>query len=112
MNQECAVICWYIPRDCPTIEMMKARRSRRKKQRTLYVKNPVAHRLAELVSKRMGVTLSDAVISALEDKLHQTGRPVDRAKVEALSAKISALPVIDSRTPDEILGYDAFGIPR
>ena len=91
---------------------MKVRKTERKKQPTLYIKNPAAHRLAELVSKRMGVTLSDAVISALEDKLHQTGRPLNRARVEALSAQLGALPVIDARTPDEILGYDAFGLPR
>ncbi len=83
-----------------------------KKRPTLYIKNPRAHRLAQQVSKRLGVTLSDAVITALEEKLQQTSRPLDRAKVNAICDKIAALPVLDSRTPDEILGYDAFGIPR
>jgi antitoxin VapB len=83
-----------------------------KKRRTLYVKNPAAHRLAEQVSKRMGATLSDAVISALEEKLQKTGGPLNRAKVDALCAKLGALPVVDARAPEEILGYDAFGIPR
>jgi antitoxin VapB len=68
--------------------------------------------LAEQVSKRLGVTLSDAVITALEEKLQQTSRSLDRAKVNAICDKVAALPVLDSRTPDEILGYDAFGIPR
>lgn len=80
--------------------------------RTLYIKNPVAHRLAEQVSQRTGLTLSDAVISALEDKIQKTGRPFNRASVDALCAKIDSLPVLDTRTPDEILGYDDFGIPR
>jgi antitoxin VapB len=80
--------------------------------RRLYIKNPVAHRLAEQISKRTGETLSDVVISALQDKIQQDGRPVNRAKVDALCAKIQALPVLDSRTPDEILGYDDLGIPR
>jgi hypothetical protein len=75
-----AVADWYIPPDCLTMKIMKARKPAGKKGRT--------------------------------DKLRQTGRPLDRAKVEALSAKISALPVVDARTPEEILGYDAFGIPR
>ena len=35
-----------------------------KRRPTLYIKNPRAHRLAEQVSKRLGVTLSDAVITA------------------------------------------------
>jgi len=66
----------------------------------------------EQVSKRIGVTLSDAVISALEDKLQRTGRPLNRARVDALCAKIGALPAVDGRTAEEILGYDASGIPR
>ena len=84
----------------------------RRKGRTLYIKNPSAHRLAEQVSKRMGVTLSDAVIHALEDKIQKTGRPLNRAKGDALCVKIGALPVLDARTPEEILGYDDLGIPR
>jgi antitoxin VapB len=59
----------------------------------------------------MGVSLSDAVIAALEEKLRKTGRPVDRKKVDALCARIGALPVLDARTPEEILGYDASRIP-
>jgi len=57
-------------------------------------------------------TLSDAAISALEDKLRRTGGPIDRARVDALCARIAVLPVIDSRTSEEILGYDDFGVPR
>jgi antitoxin VapB len=84
----------------------------KKQSRRLYIKNPIAHRLAEQISKRTGGTLSDAVISALEDKVQQTGQPINRMKVEALCAKIQSLPVLDPRTPDEILGYDDLGIPR
>jgi len=91
---------------------MRTQEAAGKSRRTLYVKNPAAHRLAEQVSKRMGVTLTDAVISALEDKLQRTARPLDRAKIDALCARMDALPDIDTRTPDEILGYDEFGIPR
>ena len=83
-----------------------------KKSRTLYIKNPAAHHLAEQVSKRMGVTLSDAVIAALEESLKKKGRPFDRKKVDDLCASIRALPVLDARSADAILGYDAFGIPR
>jgi hypothetical protein len=42
----------------------------------------------------------------------KTGRPADRAKVDALCARMIRLPVLDRRTTDQILGYDAFGIPR
>jgi len=92
--------------------VMGDRKAARQKRRTLYIKNPAAHRLAEQVSKRMGVTLSDAVISALEESLRRTSGPLDRKKVDALCGEIRALPVIDRRSAEEILGYDAFGIPR
>jgi antitoxin VapB len=91
---------------------VKTRKAAKDKRRTLYIKNPAAHRLAEQVSRRLGVTLTEAVISALEDKLQKTARTLNRAEVDALCARLTALPVIDARTPDEILGYDAIGIPR
>jgi antitoxin VapB len=91
---------------------MRKRKAAANRGSTLYVKNPAAHRLAEQISKRMGVTLSDAVVSALEEKIQKTGRPVNRARVDALIDRIGALPVLDAREPDEILGYDDFGIPR
>jgi antitoxin VapB len=84
----------------------------RKKPRTLYIKNPAAHRLAQRLSERMGVTLTDAVIYALEDQMRKTRAPLDRKSLDAICAKIDAMPVLDSRTAEEILGYDEFGIPR
>jgi antitoxin VapB len=43
------------------------------------------------------------------DKVKQR---LDRKKVDAICEKVRALPVHDSRTPDEILGYDEYGVPR
>jgi len=79
---------------------------------TLYIKNPVAHELAEKVSKKLGVSLTEAVIRSLQDQLRAKPHPVDWKKVEAIQKEIAALPILDSRTDDEILGYDEFGIPR
>jgi antitoxin VapB len=82
-----------------------------KRARTLYIKNPAAHRLAEQVAKQMGVTLTEAVIRALEEKAHQVPKPIDFKKLDALCAEIAALTVLDARSPDEIIGYDEFGLP-
>ena len=60
----------------------------------------------------MGVTLTDAVIHTLEEQAHSANQAIDRDKIDAVSAKMRALTVLDPRTPDEILGYDDFGIPR
>ena len=59
----------------------------------------------------MGVTLTEAVIRALEEKAHQAPKPIDRKKLDEICARIAALPVLDPRSPDEIIGYDEFGIP-
>jgi antitoxin VapB len=82
-----------------------------KRPRTLYIKNPAAHRLAEQVAKQMGGTLTEAVIRALEEKARQAPKPIDWKKIDAICAEVAALPVLDPRSPDEIIGYDEFGIP-
>jgi len=81
-----------------------------KRPRTLYVKNPAAHRLALQLSKQMGVAITQAVIQALENQVRRP-KPIDRKKIDAICARIAALPVLDPRSPDEILGYDEFGLP-
>jgi len=67
--------------------------------------------LALQVSKQLGVTITQAVIQALEDKVRQAPKPIDRKKLDAILARFDALPVLDPRSPDEILGYDEFGLP-
>ena len=79
--------------------------------RNLYIKNPRAHRLAKQVSQQMGVTLTEAVIRSLESQLKTHRKPLDMAKIRELQARVAALPVLDTRTADEILGYDEFGLP-
>ncbi len=79
---------------------------------TLYIKNPAAHELAEKVSKKLGVTLTEAVIRSLEAQLRGPARPIDMEKIAAIQKEIASLRVLDTRTDDEILGYDEFGIPR
>jgi len=32
--------------------------------------------------------------------------------VDAITAALDALPAVDNRSPEEILGYDEIGIPR
>jgi antitoxin VapB len=85
---------------------------RKPKRRTLYIKNPKAHSLAEKVSKKMGLTLTDAVIHSLEQQLRGPARPINLEKVAAIQREIGSLLVHDTRTDDEIIGYDEFGIPR
>ena len=54
----------------------------------------------------------DPVIYALRERAGKKGWSIDRNRVDAICAELAALPVIDARSPDEILGYDEFGLPR
>jgi len=60
----------------------------------------------------MGATMTEAVAHGLEEQAQKKGQPVSREKIDAICSEIATLPVLDSRPPEEILGYDEFGIPR
>ena len=46
------------------------------------------------------------------EKSRAEKQPLDRKQIDAICAKIASLPVLDSRTPDEVLGYDDIDLPR
>jgi antitoxin VapB len=65
-------------------------------------------------TERRGTTLTAAVEAALEEALAREGRRADRtlARLDAISRHCAALPRVDHRTPEEILGDDEVGLPR
>jgi antitoxin VapB len=82
----------------------------------LNIRNKEAERLADELSKRTGETKTEAVIKALQDRLARVRRrrPARRLAddLDEIARRCASLPVLDSRTPDEILGYDDRGLPR
>lgn len=82
----------------------------------LSIKHPEADRLARELAARTGETLTEAVIQALRERLiRERGRvrgPRLSEQLAAIGRRCAALPVLDQRTPDEILGYDEHGLPR
>lgn len=81
----------------------------------LSIKNDEADRLARELAATTGESITDAVLVALRERLDRErarhrGDIGDRLR--ALSRQGAALPVVDARAPDEILGYDAAGLPR
>jgi antitoxin VapB len=81
----------------------------------LSIKHPEADRLARELAARTGETLTDAVLAALRERLaRQKGRgralPL-REELAAIRRRCASLPVLDGRTAEEILGYDAYGLP-
>ena len=81
----------------------------------LSIKNPQADRLARELARTTGETLTEAVTTAIRQRLvRETGRNPDtfEADVERIVAEVSRLPVLDDRTADEIIGYDEHGLPN
>lgn len=82
----------------------------------LNIKNEEADRLARELAKKTGETITDAVIKALRDRLlREQGRrsePDLAWELLEIGRRCAALPVLDPRTADEIIGYDEHGVPR
>ena len=82
----------------------------------LSIKHPEADRLARELARQTGESLTDAVVVALRERLARERRrkrgPRLAEELEAIAARCAALPVLDGRAVDEILGYDDHGLPR
>ena len=79
------------------------------------IKDSETDSLAREVAKRAGETITEAIRNALKERLQRlAGRsaaPTKRDKLYEILDRVDALPRLDSRTEDEILGYYASGIP-
>ncbi len=82
----------------------------------LSIKDPETEQLARTLAERTGESITTATKRALEERLRRTGSSARKAALledlEAIQRRWNALPVLDNRTPDEIIGYDENGIPR
>jgi antitoxin VapB len=81
----------------------------------LSIKNQEAERLARLVAKQTGESLTGAIEQALRERLERLQRkqqaPVRIERLLEIANRVAALPRLDKRTADEILGYDENGLP-
>ena len=81
----------------------------------LSIKDPEADKLARALSRRTGETITQAVVTALRERLAREERKADDADmvedVLEIARHYSSLPVLDPRSPEEIIGYDKDGLP-
>lgn len=81
----------------------------------LSIRNPETEKLARQVSRLTGETLTEAIGKSLEERLQRLKcRRADRnlrRDIEKILARVDALPELDTRTADEIIGYDENGLP-
>ena len=82
----------------------------------LSIRNEKTEKLARELAAESGENITQAITRALEERLQRLrGRAaaIDLAEeILKISRRCSELPDQDKRTPDEILGYGATGIPE
>jgi antitoxin VapB len=82
----------------------------------LSIKSIEAERLAREIAAKTGESLTGAIQKALEERLerlrHQHRRQILASQLEDILRRVDQMPVLDSRSADEILDYDENGLPR
>lgn len=79
------------------------------------IKDDATDALARELAQRTGETLTAAVRRSIEERLERVrgqrpGRDL-ADELDEIGQRCGALPVVDDRTPDQILGYDDIGVP-
>ncbi len=82
----------------------------------LSIKDLETEKLARALAARTGETITIATRRALEERLKRMGSHTKQAALiedmAAMQRRLSALPVLDDRSADDIIGYDENGLPN
>jgi len=77
----------------------------------LNIKSAETDRLARELATGSGRSITEAVTRALREGLERQRQDRENliADLEAISARVAAMPDLDRRSPDELLDYDKDG---
>jgi antitoxin VapB len=82
----------------------------------LSIKDSETERLAREVAREADESLTQAIRQSLRERLERLRRKsqarLRREKLNDILRRVDALPDLDTRPADEILGYDDRGLPR
>jgi len=82
----------------------------------LNIRNKETEHLAAALASLTGETKTEAVRKALEERLERARRTRGKRRlveeIDEIADHCASLPLLDNRSADEILGYDANGLPR
>jgi antitoxin VapB len=81
----------------------------------LVIRSEEAEELASALARLTGETKADAVILALRERLERVRRPRAEGRLadelDEIALHCAALPPLDQRSADEIVGYRESGLP-
>jgi antitoxin VapB len=84
-------------------------------QMALSIKSEAVEQLARKIASETGESLTRAIERALEERFEHLKQDRRRAllleQLNEIVQRVDRLPVLDPRTPDEIVGYDENGLP-
>jgi antitoxin VapB len=82
----------------------------------LNIKDPATEKFVRELATAAGESVTTAVRRAAEERLQRVRRQQSArslaAEILEIGRRCAALPDLDARTEDEILGYDEHGLPR
>ncbi|MBX2999078.1 MAG: type II toxin-antitoxin system VapB family antitoxin [Caldilineaceae bacterium] len=83
---------------------------------TIQINNPEVEKLAQELINYTGESLQQAVTTALQERLDRERIRRKHARELAqqllqIGRECAALPILDDRTPEVILGYNEQGLP-
>jgi antitoxin VapB len=80
------------------------------------IKNRETEHLARELARQTGLSITDAITVALREQLaREEGKrtaPRMRERLLEIGRRCAALPDLDTRSAEEILGYNEIGLPR
>ncbi|HEU5234085.1 MAG TPA: type II toxin-antitoxin system VapB family antitoxin [Terriglobales bacterium] len=80
----------------------------------LRINDPEVEHLVRALVEKTGEAPDKAIARALRESLERVAdheRPTLADELDEIGKRCAALPDVDTRSPDEILGYDEDGLP-
>lgn len=82
---------------------------------SLTIEDSETDRLARQLAQLTGETITEAVARSVRERLareqRRRGQGIDKEAVMKIVRRIEALPTLDDRSAEDIIGYDARGLP-
>lgn len=81
----------------------------------LSIKDPTTDHLVRTLAAETGESITKAIATAVAERLERIRgsrvAPDLVAEMLAVGERVASLPILDARSPAEILGYDEHGLP-
>jgi len=80
------------------------------------IKSMEVERLAREIAAKTGESMTGAILTALQERLdrlkNQRRAKILTSQLDDILRRVDAMPALDTRPEDEILGYDDDGLPN